>query len=390
MNTLELIDQKEQLSLRAESIIKGAENESRKLTEDEQREFDELKMKIEDLDNQIKEINACLKNNKKNDRNMNKFSLIRAINDVANGRQLDERSQEVVEAGKAEIRKAGLSYQGQIILPVEERATIQATVDTTGKENVPEDKMGILEPLRANLVLTKAGATLLTGLVGDVSIPVFSGSNVGWKGETSAAGDGAGTFSEVVLKPKRLTAYVDISKQFLLQDSNDAEAMLKRDIVNAISEKLEKTILGKEAGTSDKPAGIFNGVVAESGDLSYIDVVNMEAALEDKNVSGNIQFIVSPTAKAILKTTPKTAGSSKFVMEDGEIEGYPVLCSSAVTSKGVIMGNFADYVIGQWGATDITVDPYTKSADGCIRLVVNAYFDAAPRRANSFVKKVLK
>ena len=390
MNTLELIDQKEQLSLRAESIIKGAENESRKLTEDEQREFDELKMKIEDLDNQIKEINACLKNNKKNDRNMNKFSLIRAINDVANGRQLDERSQEVVEAGKAEIRKAGLSYQGQIILPVEERATIQATVDTAGKENVPEDKMGILEPLRANLVLTKAGATLLTGLVGDVSIPVFSGSNVGWKGETSAAGDGAGTFSEVVLKPKRLTAYVDISKQFLLQDSNDAEAMLKRDIVNAISEKLEKTILGKEAGTSDKPAGIFNGVVAESGDLSYIDVVNMEAALEDKNVSGNIQFIVSPTAKAILKTTPKTAGSSKFVMEDGEIEGYPVLCSSAVTSKGVIMGNFADYVIGQWGATDITVDPYTKSADGCIRLVVNAYFDAAPRRANSFVKKVLK
>lgn len=38
---------------------------------------------------------------------------------------------------------------------------------------------------------------------------------------------------------------------------------------------------------------------------------------------------------------------------------------------------------------DLTVDPYTQAANGKIRLVVNAYFDAKPQRANSFVKKVL-
>lgn len=390
MDSLTLIDKKEQLKIKAESILSGAEKEQRKLTEDEQREFDDLKDKIVALEDEIKEINACLNKQKKSNRNMEKFSLIKAISTVANGKQLDERSQEVVNAGIAEMRKSGQSFNGQIILPVEERASIQSTVATAGQENVAEDKLNILEPLRANLVMVKAGASYMTGLVGNVSIPVFSGSNVAWAGEVADATDGAGTFSEVVLEPKRLTAYVDVSKQFLLQDSNDAEAMLKRDIVNAISEKLEQTILGNAAGSTTQPAGLFNGVTADQAAVTYADVVNMEATLEGKNVSGNIQFIVSPSAKAVLKTTAKVDGASKFIMENNEIEGYPVLCTSAVAGKGVVMGNFADYVIGQWGGIDLTVDPYTQAANGKVRLVINAYFDAKPRRADAFVKKVLK
>ncbi len=77
-------------------------------------------------------------------------------------------------------------------------------------------------------------------------------------------------------------------------------------------------------------------------------------------------------------------------MEGNEVNGYPVLCTSAVAGKGVIFGNFADLVIGQWGGIDLTVDPYTQAANGKVRLVINAYFDAKPRRAEAFVKKVLK
>ena len=61
-----------------------------------------------------------------------------------------------------------------------------------------------------------------------------------------------------------------------------------------------------------------------------------------------------------------------------------------MAKKGLILGNFNDLVIGQWGGIDLTVDPYTQAANGKIRLVVNAYFDAKPQRAASFVKKVLK
>ncbi len=402
MDTLTLIDQKEQLRKKAEELITNAEKEIRKLNDGEAIELNHLKEEISRIDSQIKGIEEENKRNYKpqiNKKTMEKFSLLKAINDVANNRQLDERALEVVAAGQNEMRKSGQSYSGQIVLPIEERATDgvitggkEYTADTNngGKENVAEDKLGILEPLRANLVLVQAGASYMTGLIGNVSIPVYSGSNVGWAGEVDTASNGTGTFSEVNLEPKRLTAYIDVSKQFLIQDSNSAEEMLKRDIVAAISNKLEATILGSAAGTTTQPAGLFNGVTADTSAVTYKDIVKMEADLESKNVRGDIKYIVSPSAKAELKTTDKGTDTGKYLMEGNEVNGYPVLCTSAVTGKGVVMGNWSDYVIGQWGGIDLTVDPYTQAANGKVRLVINAYFDAKPRRTDSFVKKVLK
>lgn len=384
MNSVELIDKRNQLKIQAEAIIGNAEKELRKLGDDEKAKFEALKNEMEEIDNEIRKLNDKL--NKETKRNMG-FSLLKAINDVANNRQLDERNQEVVNDGIKEMRKAGLSYSGQIVLPVEEsRSDVQATVVGAGKEAVAEDKLNILEPLRANLVMVEAGANYMTGLVGNVSIPAYSGSNVGWAGEIDTATDGAGAFSEVTLSPKRITAYLDVSKQFLLQDSVSAEALLRADIVRAISNKLEATILGAEEGDANKPKGIFNGVDTIA-DTSYTTMVGLIQTLEEANVTGDIKYIVSPSIKAKLKTTSKDKGSGVFVMANGEVDGVPVLCTSAC--KGLVVGNWDDYVIAQWGSIDLTIDPYSQATNGKVRLVVNAYFDAKPRRDKAFVAKTL-
>lgn len=382
MDSVELIDKKNQLKIQAEAIIGNAEKESRKLDDDEKAKFEALKNQMEEVDNEIRKINEKL-NKETNKRNMENFSLLKAINDIANNRQLDERSQEVVNEGISEMRKSGLSYSGQIVLPVTEaRADVQATVEGAGQEVVAEDKLNILEPLRASLVMTQAGATYMTGLVGNVSIPVYSGSNVGWAGEIEAAKDGAGTFSEVTLSPKRITAFLDVSKQFLLQDSASAEALLRADIVRAIANKLEATILGDKDGSATQPKGLFYDV-ADYYDISYESIVELVAYLEEQNVTGDIKFILSPLMKALLKTTKKDEGSGVFVMEDGEIDGLPVLSTSAC--MGLAIGNWADYVIAQWGGIDLTIDPYSQATNGKVRLVVNAYFDAKPRREEAFL-----
>ena len=330
----------------------------------------------------------------------NKFSLIKAIRSVVNGEQFDAYTAKVIAEGRSIMTAANQAVNGQIVLPIENRAEgdvapavangIMATVEGHGMENVAEDKLNIVEPLRNRSALGIAGATFLTGLVGDLSIPVYSGSNCAWKGETVTADNGEGEFSEVNLKPKRLTAFIDISKQFIYQDSNSAEEMLRRDLVNAISEKLEMTIFGSEAGTATKPAGLFNGVTADSAAVKFGDIVDWEAELEDNNINGEIKYIVNPAAKAILRKTAKDTGSGLFVMADGEIEGNEVISTASVVKKGVILGDFTHLVVGQWGALDVTIDPYTKAADGMIRVVVNAYFDAALRRPNAVVKHILK
>lgn len=131
MNSVELIDKRNQLKIQAEAIVSNAEKELRKLDAEETEKFDGLKKQMEDIDNEIRQLNEKL-NKQTNKRSMEKFSLLKAINDIANNRQLDERSQEMVNDGISEMRKAGLSYSGQIVLPIEERSTVQATVATAG------------------------------------------------------------------------------------------------------------------------------------------------------------------------------------------------------------------------------------------------------------------
>ena len=224
----------------------------------------------------------------------------------------------------------------------------------------------------------------MTNLQGNVSIPMYDGTTVGWEGEIDAAKDGAGKFSEIQLTPKRLTAFIDVSKQFLIQDSASAEAMLRNDIVKAVTDKLEATILGDEAGSNKKPAGIFNG--AGAADLTYDGTVDMEEALEDANVMGEYCYIVSPKAKAALRKAKK--GDNGFVMEDGEVNGIKVLCTS--NSKGVLLGNFSDYIVAQWAGMDLVVDGLTQAVNGKVRIIINAYFDAKPRRSEAFVAGVVE
>lgn len=321
------------------------------------------------------------RNNINNTKNihMSNFSLVKAINDVVNNRNINEDALNVIEMGATEMRKSGLSYSGQIQLPVEERGdAVAATVATDGKEIVATDKLNILSPLMGKSILAEAGATFLTGLVGNISIPNYTGSTCGWKGELEAADNGKGTFGSVELSPKRLTAYIDISKQFLTQDSVGAEEMLRADIVNSLVAKLEQTIFGDAAGDTTKPAGIFNG--AEVAAPSYQGVCEAEAAVTD--YSGEKRFVMSPTAKSAFKqaTISGTKSDLRLLLEDGEVDGYPVSDSSNVVAGGYAFGDFSELVVAQWGGIDIVVDPYTLATKNAIRLVINAYFDAKVRR----------
>lgn len=216
----------------------------------------------------------------------------------------------------------------------------------------------------------------------------MSANQVGWTGEISAASDSSIAFTSVTLQPKRLTAYIDISKQFLIQtDSIGAEEMIRQDLVAAINDKLEETILGYEAGSTTKPAGMFYDPSTNSNitDVStFKGVCELEANLEDANVIGQPVYVMSNKAKAVVRAMDKGGKHTELVYENGELDGTYVYTTSNVPNKLGIYGDFNNLVIGQWGSLDLTIDPYSKATEGCVRITVNTYFDAKVVRPEAF------
>lgn len=374
-------DVKEEVKEEKEEVKDNDDNKEDDVKEEEKEEKEDEESKEDDKQDEKEEINKEQKN--KNNINIMKknFSLLRAISDIAKGKSLDPIANAVVLEGQNELRNAGMGFEGQIQLPIENRAAV--TVNVEGEDVVATDIFDILEPLRAKNVLVQAGASVYSGLVGNVKIPVMGASNVTWEGETSPAQDGAGTFTHVELSPKRLTAYIDISKQFLIQTDNlQAEAKIRQDLINAITSKLEATILGDAAGSTTQPAGIFNGVTP-TAITSFANITDLEADVEGANVFGECKYIMDPKSKAVLRNMARSADNTRLVMEGGEVDGTQALITSNMGDNTLVYGDFSNIVIGQWGAIDLTVDPYTQATNGCVRLVVNAFFDAKVARSEA-------
>lgn len=312
-----------------------------------------------------------------------RFSLLKAIRNVAENRQLDNVAAAVCNEGMKEMRKAGLNTVGQIYIPtMETRAAV--SVASEGVDVVATDLFDIIEPLRAKNVLVQAGAKFYTGLTNNAQIPVMTGSNVNWAGENVAATDGNVAFNNVTLTPKRLTAFVDISKMLLAQDSVGVENAIRQDLINAINSKLESTILGKGAKSATTPAGIFNGKTPTKV-TDFEGLVGLEAAVEEANVLGGISYIASPSARASFRNMMKgSRGTAQLAYVDGTLDGTPVFSTSNVEAKTFVVGDFTNLVIGSWGGLDIVVDNYTQAVNGMIRLVVNAHFDVALIRPEVF------
>ena len=260
------------------------------------------------------------------------------------------------------------------------------TVTDEGVDVVETDIYDILEPLRAKNVLVAAGAKFITNLQGNVQVPVMSATQVGWKGETAAADDGSGAFTSVTLSPKRLTGKFPISLELLAQDTLGVENMIRQDIVNAINEKLEATILGAGAGDLNTPAGLFHGYADTNVIADFGDIADLEATVEEKNVYGNCKYIVSPKAKAKLRSTIKGTAGVGMIMENGAIDGTEALATSNVPTGKMLYGDFSNLVIGQWDSVILDVVRDTESlANGCVTIVVNAYFDAKVAREGAIV-----
>lgn len=367
MNILEQKEMLLNLNDELRSIIENGEAEKRELNEEETSKLAELRTKIDELKMQIEEKekeNIEIKNNTKNttkkmEKEVRLFDLIKG---VVNNNLTDEERQYV--------NGNEISF----------RAPIQATATGNGEENVPEDKKTLEVAIRNASVLNKLGATWFSNAVGDIRIPKYDGSNVFWAdSENADAADGASGFTEVTLSPKRLTAYITISRQFLAQSPEDAEAILINDLSAAIAEKIDMTVFGKDSGTTARPAGLFSeDFITTGSDLTAVtfqDVLGLEEAVEEKNGT-QFMFVADPKVKYQLRGTQLASGL-QFVWMNGEIDGRQAVVSNSVADGGILCLDPRDLAVATWNnGMTIIVDPYTLAGKNQIKVTVNYLFDS--------------
>lgn len=276
----------------------------------------------------------------------------------------------------SEIRSALNSADHKVTLPAETRAVTQTVSgDGVHDEIVETEFKGLLEPLYADSVISNLGITIYNGLpAGDFKVSAMGKGAAAWADETGTAADSKNTFTHVTLQPKRISAQLSYSKQFLAQDTIGAEAAIRRDIYNALVAQIQSTMLSADAAGTNKPAGIFNGVTAKNI-TSYAELCDVEATVDDSNVKGERKYLMSNKAKAILRCMPKSSLATELVLHGNDIDGTQVIANSDVPTTQYAYGDFSNIVMGTWGNVDLIIDPYTLAAENSVRIVVNAFVD---------------
>ena len=398
LNSVELKDKQATLLKRCKEIVDTCKKEIREMTDDEQAEFDAAKAEIASLKGQLDDLKKKLEGYEVptideteevkadfcDEDPMTDEDVIKVEELKTKRNKTNKMRKSIVKEIRSAIANGTKNFK--INADTEKRAIQVTGVSGVHDEVVETEIQGILEPLYAKSVLAELGVKWYTGLPqGDIQVPVMGKGTVGWADEVAAASAGGNAFSAVLLQPKRLTAYVDISKQLLNQDTIGVENAIRRDIVNAINDKLEATIFSDDAGDATKPAGIFyDSSVFDAS--TFKAVVDLEAKVESNNVYGDMKYLLSTGAKADLRAMPKSTKNTQLVMEGGEIDGTPAVVTSNVEGAGYYAyGNFENLAVASWGDIDITVDEYTQAVNGCVRLVVNAYFDAKKLRPEAFI-----
>lgn len=395
----EMRDEVKQLSTRAKEIIEKGKTESRKLNDEENKEVTDTISQINTLNVDIATREAMNAGQGRTENTPKNFSLRKAILEASEGANFSEETRQMNDVGAASLKGITTRNGRNLYIPVEARAFTATGTPEKGKSMIETSFLDILAPLRDRLVLAQAGANVLTGLVGNIDIPEYSGASAAWAGENAKAAETGGDFTHKTMKPKRLTAKLHISKQLLIQDSLGVEQMLRGDLINAISSALEATILGNHAHSDEKPDGLFTGYNTPAVDLSWDSLVDLETAMDSDNLLGDGKYIMHTVLRGkAKKTVKKAAGALGFILEqDGSLNGYPALHTNAIAkisapadAYGIVFGNWADLLIGQWGALDLTVDNVTLADEAMVRIIINSYWDAVPRRSKSFAKALMK
>jgi HK97 family phage major capsid protein len=319
----------------------------RKLTEDEQREWDSLSREASLVEMDLRG-------------QMNDEELAKHREVVSKGEQLREYLK-AVRQGKADreitLFPASLGSTSNI--------TASGAINLTIKEMIPTLHEGLDLP---------GSLRIVTGVEGNEIWPVsINDAEMEEVGEVASLNDQVLDFANITPTQRRVGLTIPVSNMAIDNAAFDLMAFVQAKFTIALRIYLAKKIYSQAKWDGNK--GPFSGMT-KTGDIeigadSYKNILKAVAAFSDKGFfEGDVVLIMDRETEAELKATPLIAGAAGgFVVQDGRCAGYPYVVTHYLNTeldsagklvptakKYIGIGYFEWFALEQHGTVRMTTD----------------------------------
>lgn len=334
-----------------------------------------------------------------------RYSLFRAVNAVLN-KNWSKAGLELEAHREIAKRTGGAINENTFYVPLEVQQHKPA-VDRNAKRDlsvaangggylVSTDNVGFIELLRNRSRLFEMGATRLSGLVGNVTIPKQSAAATAYwlSAETTQITESQQTLVQVALTPKTVGAYTEVSRLLALQSSPDAESLVMGDLAKVVATAVDLAGFHGSGG-SGQPQGVVgsSGVGSTTattiGTGTYGKMLDFQQDLADANaLEGRLAYITTPAVAKLLAGYSRFANTDTPIwnggLHEGVVAGMPAYTSNQISSGYMIFGNWAEVIVGEWGVLAVEANPYANFQAGIVGIRAMYTIDVAVRHGESF------
>lgn len=347
MNIKKLNEDKNTKVAEMETLLNGVKAEERAFTEDEQKQFDELKSQIEAINKTLEAFEASRK----------------LVDDAKKEGEKSKEEKEVSEEARAlEIEQRDIENFAKYL----RNEVLTENRDTAGN-SFSKGTNGVIVPTTiANKIIKTAynmspilDKATKYNTKGNLEIPVYGKTSDG-KDITVAYGEDftdlvekAGAFSSVTLKDYLIGALAKIGNSLV----NNTDIDLVNIVINIIAEYVKLFLEGEALnGTANKITGCSTISATQTvttevaGVISYDDLVKTKNKVIQSFRKGSI-WVMNQDTQTVLETMKDGNERPMFLPDptgefDGMVLGYPVYVSDnmegiAGGKSPIIFGNFS-------------------------------------------------
>lgn len=302
-----------------------------------------------------------------------RYSILRAIR-AATSKDWKNAGLEL-EAHKAVMARSGQTphkensffvpyeVQRRDLAPGAAQRDLSVGTASAGGYLVGTQNMSFIELLRNSAVLFQMGATRLSGLVGNITVPKQTGAAMAYwlADETAAITEGNQTFGQMALSAKNVAALTEVTHQLIAQSDPSIEGLVMSDLARVVGLAVDVAGL-RGSGASGQPQGIVgtSGIGSVTGtSLAAAGILEFQTDVAANNgLLPGVGYVTTPAVAALLMARPELPSTGttrlwKGNLLEGSLFELPARSSNQMASATMLFGHWPSVIIGEWGTLEL-------------------------------------